>query len=42
MLISEEYMCEQKVDELKKLSQSGRGESNNELTCSVKDRELNE
>ena len=30
------------MDGLKKLGQSGCGESNNELTCSVKDRELNE
>jgi len=33
---------EQKVDGLKKLGQSGSGESSNEPMCSVKDRELNE
>jgi len=33
---------EQKVVGLKKLGQSGCGESSNERMCSVKDRELNE
>jgi len=42
MLFSEEYMWEQNVNELKQLGQSGCGESNNELTCCVEDRELNE
>jgi hypothetical protein len=42
MLFSEEYVWEQKVGGLKELDQSGSGASNNELTCSVKDRELNE